>query len=136
MRRDGSEDVLALVPVQMQEYLHELEVAGEGNIRRATSIAEFDSASAEQSFAVALIPATGFAPEEWWSIWGRLNMMEPPPSILVYALHSDFEMWSSVLNAGGFDIIVAPFTAAKLRDGIQAALLHFKDQARNRLQGG
>ena len=128
MREDGNEAVLALVPPRMQDYLSELEAADEGNLRRASSIAEFISASAEQSFAVTLIPATGFASEEWWSIWGCLNTMELRPSILVYALQSDFEMWSSVLNSGGYDVIVAPFTAIKLRDAIRDAVLHFKRQ--------
>jgi DNA-binding NtrC family response regulator len=128
MREGDNDTVLALVPARMHDYLNELEAATEGTVRRATTIAELISASGEESFAVTLIPATGFASEEWWSIWGCLNTMEPPPSILVYALQSDFEMWSSVLNAGGYDVIVAPFTTAKLRDAIREAVLHFNRQ--------
>jgi len=34
-------------------------------------------------------------------------------------------MWTSVLDAGGFDVIVAPFTKEKLRAAISAAIGDF-----------
>jgi hypothetical protein len=125
MSDDAVANTMALVPHRMQAYMEELEVAAPGYLRCFTSVEELVHDSTEKLYAVALIPATGFSPEEWWSIWGFLNDMEPRPSILVYALRSDFEMWSSVLDSGGFDVIVAPFTAMKLRMAITSAAAEF-----------
>ena len=122
---DAEVEVLALDPRPMQGYMEELEVASPGNLRSVASIEELALASVEKLYAVTLIPATGFSSEEWWSLWGCINGMEPRPSLLVYALRSDFEMWSSVLDSGGYDVIVAPFTAEKLRRAIQAAAAEF-----------
>lgn len=116
---------LALIPFQMEPFLQELKGVAFKGIKRCTSIDEIVHGAAEQAYAVVLIPASGISPEQWWSFWGFLQAMEPPPSILVYALRSDFEMWSSVLDAGGFDVIVAPFTADKLRSAISAAFADF-----------
>ena len=117
----ADESVLAFVPRQMQAYMEQLEVAAPGNLSRVASIEELVHASAEKPFAVALIPASATTSEQWWSIWGCVNAMEPKPAILVYAVRSDFAMWSSVLEAGGYDVVVAPFTAEKLRSAIKAA---------------
>ena len=122
---DAEVEVLALVPRPMQGYMEELEAASPGTLKRVASIEELAHSAVEKVYAVTLIPATGFSSEEWWSLWGCINGMEPRPSLLVYALRSDFEMWTSVLDSGGYDVIVAPFTAEKLRRAIQAAAAEF-----------
>ncbi len=121
MRNGALIDIVALVPTSMQAYMGELAAAAPGYLRRFTSIEDMVHDSAENNYTAALIPATGFSPEEWWTLWGFLNEMDPRPCILVYTLKSDFGMWSSVLDAGCFDLIVAPFTAEKLRRAIQSA---------------
>jgi FixJ family two-component response regulator len=118
-------DILALVPMNMQSYMGELAAAVPGHVKRFISVEEMVHDFDEAFYAVALIPATGFSPEEWWAIWGFLNDMDPRPNIIVYALRSDFEMWTSVLEAGCFDLIVAPFTVDKLRRVIESAFAEF-----------
>lgn len=125
MSGDAAAVTLALVPRGMQPYMGELEAATPGSLRRCATVQELVDESAESLYAVALIPSAGFSPEEWWSLWGYLHTMEPRPSILVYALRSDFEMWTAVLEAGGFDVVVAPFTAEKLRKAIASASAEF-----------
>lgn len=117
--------ILALVPHRMKFYLEALEAAAPCSLKQVSSIEEFVHISGEQSYEVILIPARGFTSEQWWSLWGSVNSMEPHPSILVYAIRSDFEMWSSVLEAGGYDVIVAPFTETKLRFALQSAAQEF-----------
>jgi FixJ family two-component response regulator len=121
MRNGAVVDILALIPASMQAHMEELKTAAHGRLKRFVSIEEMVHDSADNGYVVALIPATGFSVEEWWTIWGFLNDMDPRPCILVYALRSDFEMWSSVLDAGAFDLIVAPFTPEKLRRAILSA---------------
>jgi hypothetical protein len=131
MNGDATDHVLAFIPQRMQAYMEELEAAVPGTLNRVASIEELVEASGEQFSAVVLIPATGFTSEQWWSVWGCVNAMEPRPSILVYAFRSDFEMWASVLDSGGYDVIVAPFTEDKLRRAIHAAAAEFARQHRN-----
>jgi len=123
-------DTLALVPDGMQPHMAELRAATPGPLRLCATVQELVCESAERIYAVALIPSTGFLPEEWWTTWGCLNDMEPRPSVLIYALRSDFEMWTSVLESGGFDVIVAPFTAEKLRKAIASAVAEFSRRNR------
>lgn len=118
-------DILALVPGRMQIYMGELGAAAPSKLKQFTSIEEMVHDSADRSYAVAFIPATGFSIEEWWRIWGFLNDQDPRPCIVAYALRSDFALWSSVLDAGAFDLIVAPFTKEKLRRAILSALEEF-----------
>jgi len=121
-------DVLAFVPKEMQDVMRELEAAVPCHLRRAGSIEELAGLAAEESYSVVLLPATGFTTEQWWSIWGRVQAMAPRPSILVYALRSDFELWSSVLDSGGYDVVVAPFSAEKLERAVRAAAAEFLRQ--------
>ena len=113
--------ILAYVPHPMKAHMEALEAAAPGDLRQVFTIEEFVRASSGKSYGVALIPAGGFTSEQWWQIWGSVNGMEPRPSLLVYAMRSDFQMWSSVLEAGGYDVIVAPFTETKLRHALQSA---------------
>jgi FixJ family two-component response regulator len=55
-----------------------------------------------------------------------ITTLDPRPSILVYTLESDFSMWSGLLEAGAFDVLVAPFTQAKLTEAIEAAAQEFQ----------
>lgn len=121
MCKDAAINILAFVHPPMQSYMEELETVIRQNLIRVTSIEHLHRLPAEQSFAVALIPASDLTSEQWWSLWGSLTVMEPRPCILVYALRSDFEMWASVLEAGCHDMILAPFTAEKLRAAIESA---------------
>jgi len=73
-----------------------------------------------EGYAVVLLPAT-LPSQEWWNICGVVNTMERRPSILIYAVRSDFPTWSDILEAGGFDVVVAPFTQHKLQEAISAA---------------
>jgi FixJ family two-component response regulator len=112
---------LALIPLELQPFMEALDSAVPTGIKRYASIEEIVHEAPEHAYAVALIPASSIPPEQWWNLWGFLQAMEPLPSILVYALRSDFEMWSSVLDAGGFDVLVAPFTVEKLQCAISTA---------------
>jgi hypothetical protein len=52
---------------------------------------------------------------------GAVSLLDPRPSILVYALKSDFRIWAGVLAAGGFDVITAPFTQEKFSHALHSA---------------
>jgi FixJ family two-component response regulator len=116
---------LALVPAGMQPFMEGLERAVPEGLKQCSTIEDVIHGTPEDVWAVVLIPSCSLPPEQWWSLWGFLQTIEPRPSVLVYALKSDFEMWTSVLDAGGFDVIVAPFTVEKLHAAIETAAADF-----------
>jgi DNA-binding NtrC family response regulator len=121
--------ILALVPYGMQDAMRNLEQAAAGSLTACASTDELAEKSQENTFAVALVPAGGLPPEEWWSVWGLVSSMDPRPAILVYAEKSDFSMWAGALDAGAFDLIVAPFTVEKLREAILSAAREFAQRS-------
>jgi DNA-binding NtrC family response regulator len=125
MSEESALNVLALVPYGMQDSMRNLQKAVTGSLTTCASAEELSQKAIEKTFAVAFIPAGSLAPQEWWSLWGLVSSMEPQPSILVYAPQSDFPMWAGVLDSGGFDVVVAPFTVEKLREAIASAAADF-----------
>ena len=121
-------NVLALIPREMQSRMTELERAVSGELTTCAQTDAFIQCSRDRSYPVVLVPDS-LPAHEWWSVWGQLTTMDPQPSILVYALSSDFPMWSGVLETGGFDVIVAPFTEAKLREAITLATEYFEQRS-------
>jgi hypothetical protein len=76
-------------------------------------------------YQVALLPATLPSSDDWWAIWGDLVMLSPQPAILVYAQTATFQLWSGVLEAGGYDVIVEPLTDEKLQEAVLRAAESF-----------
>ena len=124
MIESSTGDVLALIPYDMQRDMRHLVNAVAGVLTICGNADDFAQHSRQKTYAVALIPAS-LPTHEWWTLWGLLSTMEPQPSILVYTLSSDFPMWSAVLEAGGFDVLVAPFTEVNLRTAVESATNYF-----------
>lgn len=127
MAENSTGAVLALIPYDMQSSMRHLGSAVVGVLTICGSADDFAQHSRERVYAVALIPAS-LPTREWWNLWGLLSIMEPQPSILVYTLSSGFPMWAGVLEAGGFDVLVAPFTEANLRRAVESATNYFYHQ--------
>jgi hypothetical protein len=124
MTENSIGDVLALIPSDMQQNMRHLVNAVVGVLTICSNADDFAQHSRQKIYAVALIPAS-LPTHERWNVWGLLSTMEPEPSILVYTLSSDFPMWSGVLEAGGFDVLVAPFTEPNLRIAVDSATNYF-----------
>jgi DNA-binding NtrC family response regulator len=120
--------VIAMVPVERQ-----------GQIRRQLAplgvTIDFISKTAELShlalshtpYHVALLPAA--LPEEgWWALWGEMALLNPRPEILVYAQTASFQLWSGVLEVGGYDVIVEPLTDDELQGAVTRAARSFRER--------
>jgi FixJ family two-component response regulator len=129
MTENSIGDIVALVPYEMQRNMQHLRSTLVGVLTICDNADDFAKHSRERIYSVALIPAS-LPTHEWWNLWGLLSTMEPQPSILVYTLTSDFPMWSGVLEAGGFDVLVAPFTEAKMREAVESAKGYFYQRLR------
>jgi FixJ family two-component response regulator len=82
----------------------------------------------DEVYQVALLPAALPEGMDWWTIWGELGLLAHRPAILVYAPSADFQLWSGVLEAGGYDIVVEPFTREKLTEAVLRAAGSFERQ--------
>ncbi|MGB8539607.1 MAG: hypothetical protein WCD57_24495 [Acidobacteriaceae bacterium] len=120
--------ILALVPVEMQ-----------GQVRRQLGslgvVIDFISKVVEvtqlvlsrRSYHVALVPAV-LPDNGWWSLWGELALLNPRPEILVYAHEATFQLWSGVLEIGGYDVIEEPFEEKALQSAVTRAAHSFEER--------
>ena len=120
--------VLAMVSVERQ-----------GQIRRQLAplgvVIDFISKAAElshlalshTSYHVALLPAA-LPDNGWWSLWGEMALLNPRPEILVYAETASFQLWSGVLEIGGYDVIVEPLTDDELQQAVTRAARSFAER--------
>ena len=78
-------------------------------------------------FQVALLPAT-LSDTDWWGLWGVLGLLNRRPAILVYAREATFQLWSGVLESGGYDLIVEPFSDVEIRSAVLQAAQNFEER--------
>ena len=111
--------VLAVVATAMREKL-DRQIRSFGMVPvLANSATQLSSRiRSGEEYQVVLLPASLPNPEDWWSIWGDVATLRPRPAILVYAHTATFQLWSGVIEAGGYDVIVEPLTDEKLRDAL------------------
>ncbi len=123
--------ILALVPVEMQGKIRR-QLASLGVIvdfiAKAAEVSH--SALSRSSYHVALLPAV-LPDNGWWSLWGEIALLNPRPEILVYAHTASFKLWSGVLEMGGYDVIVEPFTEQELQRAVTRAAESFVERCKN-----
>ena len=78
-------------------------------------------------FQVAILPAT-LTDTAWWKLWGMLGVLHKRPAILVYAREATFQLWSGVLESGGYDVIVEPFSDLEIRNAVRQAAESFEER--------
>ena len=120
--------ILALVPVEMQGQVRR-QLAPLGVvvdfISRLVEVTQLDLSRG--SYHVALVPAA-LPDSGWWSLWGELALLNPRPEILVYAHEPTFQLWSGVLEIGGYDVIEEPFAEEELKSAVTRAAHSFEER--------
>jgi DNA-binding NtrC family response regulator len=120
--------ILALVPVEMQGQVRR-QLAPLGVvvdfISRLVEVTQLDLS--RRSYHVALVPAV-LPDSGWWSLWGELALLNPRPEILVYAHETTFQLWSGVLEIGGYDVIEEPFAEEELKSAVARAAHSFEER--------
>jgi CheY-like chemotaxis protein len=128
--------ILAVVPEEMQGGIRrQLSEFGMSPVfvSRATELGQYVRSG--EVYQIALLPAA-FPEMDWWNVWGELALLNPKPAILVYAHSASFQLWSGVLEAGGYDVIVEPFTDEKLKEAVLRAAKSFEQRALNNIGDG
>ncbi len=115
----ASAEMCAMLVWQLKSL--DVEVVG---VTHASEIAR--RVQAGETFEVAILPAA-LPHVEWWALWGELCLLNPRPSILVYARSTTFQLWAGVLESGAYDLITEPFSDQEIQDAVLRALQNFRN---------
>ena len=81
----------------------------------------------QHSFEVVLLPAS-LSDADWWTVWSELATVSPRPSILVYTRHPTFQLWTAVLDLGGYDVISEPFGDQEIKTAVLSAAEDYRSR--------
>jgi response regulator of citrate/malate metabolism len=81
-----------------------------------------------------LLPAS-LPDNSWWALWGEISLLSPRPEVLIYAPAASFRLWSGVLEAGGYDVLIEPFTAEQLEHAVLRAAACFQERLKEESNG-
>ncbi len=118
--------ILAVISKQLQQALLQQLAPLKMTVvcaERALEVGQLVSQGAV--FQVAMLPAAS-SHAEWWALWGELCQIDPRPEILVYTQATSFQLWTGVLDMGGFDVIVQPFSDIEIQGAVQRAIQSFE----------
>lgn len=59
----------------------------------------------------------------WFDVLNRVGDLKPDAQVVVCARLADERLWSQVLEAGGFDVLVEPYEAPEVRRILSAAVV-------------
>ena len=120
--------VLAMVSVERQGQIRRQLAPLGVTVDFISKVAELSHlALSHTSYHVALLPAA-LPDNGWWALWGEMALLNPRPEILVYAQTASFQLWSGVLEVGGYDVIVEPLTDDELQQAVTRAARSFAER--------
>jgi DNA-binding NtrC family response regulator len=80
-----------------------------------------------QSQVYAVVVADADPPgDNWQSVILAVQALECQPHVIVTARKADQELWASVLNLGGYDVVEKPLDRRNLMHVVGLAWLHWK----------
>ena len=121
--------ILAVVPTYRRAEIARQLAPLNANLLFVRHSADASAAIRENDvFQVALLPAS-LTDTDWWELWGVWALLNDRPAILVYAREATFQLWSGVLEAGGYDVIVEPFSDSDLQNAVLRAAKSFEQRA-------
>jgi DNA-binding NtrC family response regulator len=62
----------------------------------------------------------------WQDVFYSVQHLQPQPHVIVTARKADRELWASVLNLGGYDVVEKPLDRRNLMHVVGLAWLHWK----------
>ena len=123
--------ILLVVPVERRrEIARQLHPLNAHLVFQDPSSPTEEATKEDEIFQVAILPAT-LTDTAWWKLWGSLGLLDQRPAMLVYAREATFQLWSGVLESGGYDVIVEPFSDAEIRNAVLQAAQSFEERLSN-----
>jgi PleD family two-component response regulator len=121
--------ILAVVPAYRRAEIARQLAPLNASVLFARHAPEASAAIRESDvFQVALLPAS-LTDTDWWELWGVLALLKDRPAILVYARETTFQLWSGVLELGGYDVIAEPFSDSDLQDAVLRTAKSFEQRS-------
>jgi DNA-binding response OmpR family regulator len=76
---------------------------------------------------VAVVICERYLPDGTWrDLYQRVSVLAVPPPVIVTSHDADDELWSEVLDSGGYDVLARPLMAAEVTRIVSLAWLHWK----------
>jgi hypothetical protein len=123
--------ILAVVPLDRRAEIARQLAPLKPDLLFLERLAEAQFASREDDlFQLAPLPVS-LSDTDSWEFWGVLALLSPRPAILVYAREVPFLLWSGVLELGGYDVIVDPFSDETLQSAVLGAAKSFEERRAN-----
>ena len=123
----GELRILAVVPTNRRAEIARQLAPFKAELLFVGRSAEAVAIHEDDVFEVALLPAC-LSGTAWWELWGTLALLSRRPAILVYAREATFQLWSGVLELGGYDVIVEPFSDEELQGAVLRAAMSFGER--------
>lgn len=67
---------------------------------------------------------------DWKAALHNLNRMPRPPQLIVTSRTADEQLWSEVLNCGGYDVLPEPFHREEIERVVASARRHYSPRVR------
>jgi len=112
-------DILFVSPVRDDQAALR-RIAGANAIIRAWDRRQAFRRLDRERFAVVLCDRD-LPDGSWIDVLDRIAAADDPPLLIVTSRLADDQLWSKVLNLGGFDVISTPFRETELRHVLESA---------------
>jgi DNA-binding NtrC family response regulator len=130
MEKPSEIRVLALVSTELRESITRQLAPLGAEVTCVDCVAEITSRIRGTTYEVAILPAT-LPNAEWEPLWDEMAQARQRPSILVYARRATFRLWAEVLDSGGYDLIVEPFSDLEFQETVSRAAQSFRNKLRD-----
>jgi DNA-binding response OmpR family regulator len=94
-------------------------------------------ASLQKNAISAVICDRELQDSDWRGFLYRLESLVKPPPLIVMTRFADDRFWAEVLNRGGYDVLIKPFSAEEVLRTVRSACASFEErQAGRKVFGG
>jgi DNA-binding response OmpR family regulator len=80
----------------------------------------------EQDAVHVVITRSEFSAWDWKKVLANLRRRKRPPQLIVTSRTADEQLWSEVLNCGGYDVLPEPLRRDEVERVVAAARRHYE----------
>lgn len=118
---ENSPVALLVMPLERCSRLKGLLASFAATIRQASSCEEAATALADDSEISLVLTDLALPDGAWFDVLHLTNDLRPGIRVVVCGI-ADEQLWTNVLEAGGFDVLVEPYQEAEVNRVVSAAL--------------
>lgn len=119
--------VLAVAPEPDRLALRRIFEHSRWTLLEAATVAEAAD-TLRRSLAMVLICEASLPDGTWVELLNHASALPSPPPVIVTARCADDDLWSNVLNRGGYNVLGKPFSEKEVFEMVSVAWRHRKDR--------